>query len=262
MAGAVLAGAISLTGLLAMTGTLRPLTAPDLSAEVHLSAFPLPAGFGIEPQEVADFLVQELTERAGSDIALRLALGSDGQKKLIEIAIPRLVNSVVVRDMITQIKPLANVLSVADFRQTGHVVVVNGGEAAQGVALTLPGLVLAQTGDQPATIETTSAGLTAVNLGDMAAGETRVLTLWLGEGAEVAGFDRQVMLGDAAGRVGRVWVYHQEPWRGSDLQVMPLARWLIGGVLLVVFTASLMTLLLGVFLRLQARRRPRSVNPA
>mgnify|MGYP006186236619 CR=1 FL=1 len=47
--------------------------AVDLSAEVHLADFPLPQGFGLEPQVVADFLAAELTERGTDDIALRLA---------------------------------------------------------------------------------------------------------------------------------------------------------------------------------------------
>lgn len=257
MLGALLAAAISLAGLLSLTGTLRQLATPDLSAEVHLSSYPLPTGFGIEPQEVADFLVAELISRATDDIALRLALGEDGQQKLIEIGIPRLVNSVVVRDMITQIKPLANVLSVANFRLSGQIAVTNKGAARQDVALTVPGLVQVEAASGTAEIQVTESGLTALRLGDMAAGETRVMTVWLGQAAldAGAGLDKAILLGDASGEVGRVWFFGTAKWSGSDLQAMPVARWLISGAQVVVFVASVLVLIVAVLTRFRMGRR-------
>ena len=94
-----------------------------------MADYPLPTGFGLEPQVVADFLVEELVNPGADDIALRMALGVEGQKKLVEITIPRLVNSVVVRDMIANIKPLANVLAVGEFRMSARIEVRNRGEA-------------------------------------------------------------------------------------------------------------------------------------
>ncbi|OZA00263.1 MAG: hypothetical protein B7Y02_18660, partial [Rhodobacterales bacterium 17-64-5] len=228
--GAAMVACISLAGLLAMTGTLRSILSADLTAEVHLSDYPLPRGFGLEPQVVADFMVVELTKRGTDDIALRLALGPDGQRELVDIAIPRLVNSVVVRDMITNIKPLANVLSVGAFRISGRVVVKNAGDARSDVALTLPGAVLVEAESGTAEISTTSTGLTALNLGDMTAGEVRVLRVWLGEAAVQAGagIGNQVLLGDGQGTKGRVWLYGLGTSRqGADLQAMPMPRWVI-----------------------------------
>ena len=253
----VLGAAVSLFGMLAMTGTLRELTTRDLSAEVHLTDFPLPKGFGLEPQIVADFLMVELQDRAKNDIALRLALGPDAQKKLIEVGIPRLVNSVVVRDMIENIEPLKNVLSVGAFRTAARVVVKNGGDARTGVALTMPGALLVEAQSGVAAVETTSTGLTALNLGDMASGETRVLTAWLAQTAEEqgTGFSKQVLLGDASGATGRVWIFGQGSWKGADLQAMPLARWAVGAVLVAVFLTSILTLVMLVIGRRKGRAR-------
>lgn len=261
--GAGLAAGATLGGLLAMTGTLRALISPQLSAEVHFADYPLPKGFGLEPQVVADFLVEELTTRATDDIALRLAMGPEGQKKVIEVAIPRLVNSVVVRDMIAKIKPLANVLAVGDFRISARVVVTNLGAARSDVALTMPGVVLVEAQTGAAALETTSTGLTAVNLGEIGAGETRVLTVWLGQAAVDAGtaIGKQMLLGDAGGDVGRVWLYGRGSWQGADLQAMPAARWMVGGALMVVFVASVLVMLLVVLARLRLGRR-RRFSPA
>lgn len=260
--GAILAAAVSLAGILALTGALRALISPQLSVELHLTDYPLPSGFGLEPQVVADFLAAELVKRGTDDIALRMALGRDGQRKLIEIAIPRLVNSTVVRDMISNIKPLANVLAVGGFRMAARVVVVNRGQARRDVALTLPGAVLVEAETGSAAIETTSTGLAALKLGDMAAGEARVLHVWLGQAAvdAGAGFGRQVLLGDALGTVGRVWIYGRGGWQGADLQAMPVARWMIGGVLAVVFIAAALVLLMAAMSRLRVWRR--RISPA
>jgi hypothetical protein len=263
MLGAGLTAVITLAGLLAMTGTLRALISPQLSAEVHFADFPLPKGFGLEPQIVADFLVAELTTRATDDIALRLAMGTEGQKKVIEVAIPRLVNSVVVREMIAKIQPLANVLSVGNYRMSARVAVTNKGAARSDVALTMPGVVLVEAGTGNVAVETTSTGLTAVNLGGMGAGETRVLTVWLGQEAvdAGAGIGKQILLGDAGGDVGRVWLYGHRAWHGADLQAMPAARWMVGGALMVVFVASILVMLLAVLARLKLGRR-RRFSPA
>jgi len=263
MLGAGLAAAITLAPLLAMTGMLRALISPQLSAEVHFADYPLPKGFGLEPHIVADFLVAELTTRATDDIALRLAMGPDGQKKVIEVAIPRLVNSVVVRDMIANIEPLANVLSVGNFRMSARVVVTNNSVARTDVALTMPGVVLVEADTGIAAVETTSTGLTAVNLGEMAADETRVLTVWLGQAALDAGpgIVKQLLLGDAGGSVGRVWLYGRGSWQGADLQAMPAVRWMVGGALTVVFVASILVMLLAVLERLNLGRRPRRSSP-
>jgi hypothetical protein len=251
IAVAAVGAAVSLAGLSTMTGLLRDLLSPQLSAEVHLSTFLMPAGFGLEPQVVSDFLAAELIRRAEDDVALRLTLGTVAQKKLVEIGIPRLVSSTVVRDMIRDIKPLAEVLSVGQFKMAAEVVVYNKGRENTDVVLTMPGVVMVEAGSGSATIETTSTGLTALALGDMASGEGRTLRVWLGQGAVDAGpaFNRSVLLSDARGDTGRVWMYGRGPWQGADLQAMPAMRWMVAAVLLVVLAASLLVLGFAVLLR-------------
>lgn len=262
LTGAVLAAALSFAGLLAMAGGLRGLASADLTAEVELANFPLPRDFGLEPQVVTDFLVGELTRRGTDDIALRLALGEDGQKKLADVVIPRLVSSAVVRDMITKIKPLANVLSVGAFRASAHVVVHNAGAARSEVALTMPAALMVEAETGTAEITQTSTGLTALVLGDMAQGEVRVLRVWLAEAAGPAIGD-QIRLGDAAGARGQVWVFGQgAAWQGQDLQAMPAARWAISGVLALVFLSSALTVVVALLTRLRSPRNRRGVSPA
>ncbi len=262
--GAVVCGALSLGGLLAMTGQLRAMLSPSLSAEVHLSEYPLPTGFGLDPQVVSDFLSNELIKRAGEDIALRLALGDKSQERLTTIVIPRLISPTVVRDMVKEIQPLANVLSVGNFRMAARVVISNRGPARQGVALTLPGAVLAEAAGDTLKIETTSTGLTAVPAGDMAAGETRVLTVWLGQAALDAGkgLGKQVLLGAAGGETGQVWIYGSGSWPGADLEAMPAARWMVGGALLLVLAVAAMVLVMAALSVLVGRRRQNWVNRA
>ena len=256
---AVICAAVSLGGLLTMTGTLRTALSPGLSAEVHLSEYPLPAGFGIEPQEVSDFLVKELIQRAEDDIALRLSLGEKGKQQLIEIVIPRLVSSTVVRDMVANIRPLANVLSVADFRLAARVVITNRAAGAKDVALTLPGALLAEADGQPVKIVKTATGLTAVAVGDMASGESRVLTVWLGKPAVEAGagLGRLVLVGAAGGQRGSVWIYGLGPWFGADEEAMPVARWMIAGALLMVLVASALVLIVSLGTAVSRARQPR-----
>lgn len=258
--GALALAALAMGGLLSMTGSLRNLISPPLTAEVRLAQFQLPRGFGLEPQEVADFLVSNLTKRAETDIALRLAMGTEEQTRLIEIGIPRLVSSSVVRAMIRDIPPLAKVLSVAEFKIAARVTVANRGAARTDVALTLPGAVLAEADSGTVAITTTSGGLTALTLGDMAAGEERVLRVWLGQAAVDAGaaLGPSVLIGDGSGQTGRVWIYDQADWRGADLQVIAPARWMIAAVLLMVFVAASLTAALGLI----AAMRRRAVSPA
>ena len=93
----------------------------------------------------------------------------------------------VVREMIRDIPPLAKILSVAEFKFTGRIKVTNRGAARNDVALTLPGALLAEADSGTVEITTTSSGLTALTLGDMAADEERVLRVWLGQAAVDAG---------------------------------------------------------------------------
>ena len=254
--GGLLVATLAMGGLLSMTGTLRGLISPPLTAEVRLAEFQLPGSFGLEPQEVADFLVGKLTKRAETDIALRLAMGTEGQSRLIDLVIPRLVSPSVVREMIRDIPPLAKILSVAEFKFTGRIKVTNRGAARNDVALTLPGALLAEADSGTVEITTTSSGLTALTLGDMAADEERVVRVWLGQAAVDAGatLRQSVLLGDGAGEMGRVWIYDQVNWQGADLQAIAPARWMIAAVLLLVFVAAALTVAFGLMTAL--RRQP------
>ena len=258
--GALVLAALAMGGLLSMTGSLRNLISPPLTAEVRLAQFQLPNGFGLEPQVVADFLVSNLTKRAETDIALRLAMGTEGQERLVEIGIPRLVSTTLVRDMIRDIPPLARVLSVAEFRISARVTVANRGSSRRDVALTLPGAVLAEADSGTVAITTTAGGLTALTLGDMAEGEVRVLRVWLGQAAVDAGtaLEASMLLGDGSGQTGKVWIYNEADWRGADLQVIPVARWVIATVLLLVFVAASMAAAFGSIAALKRR----GVSPA
>ena len=99
---------------------------------------------------------------------------------------------------------------------------VEFGAARNDVALTLPGALLAEADSGTVEITTTSSGLTALTLGDMAADEERVLRVWLGQAAVDAGatLRQSVLLGDGAGEMGRVWIYDQANWQGADLQAI------------------------------------------
>ena len=117
---------------------------------------------------------------------------------------------------------------------------------------------MAEAGGQPVRIEKTATGLTAVSLGDMAAGESRVLTIWLGKAAvdAGAGLGRQVLVGAAGGQRGKVWIYGLGPWFGADEEAMPVARWMIAGALLMVLVASALVLIVGLGAALTGARRP------
>ena len=262
MAGRWLGGIMSATltlaagaGLLAMAGGARGVVGADLRAEVHVTDYPLPTGFGIDPELVAEFLSASLQKRAGEDIALRLSLRTEELKRLQEIALPRLMNVVVVRAMIREVKPLNDLLAVGAFRRVAQIVVTNAGAAATDVALTLPGAVLAEVGGATVPVLTTDTGLTAVGLGDMAAGEKRALTVWLGADAVGIDLGYSTRIG-AEGRRGKILLTGQSDWAGADLEAMAWARWTVNTVLLGAFVFGVVGLLLPFFGRRNRRSRP------
>ena len=167
------------------------------------------------------------------------------------------MNVVVVRAMIREVKPLHDLLAVGAFRRAAQIVVTNAGAAAADVALTLPGAVLAEVDGATVPVLITDTGLTAVALGDMAAGEVRALTVWLG--ADAVGID----LGDstrigATGRRGQVLLTGQGGWAGADLESLAWARWIVNAVLLGALVFGVAGLLLPYF----DRRRQRSSRAA
>ena len=230
-------------GLAALSGGAGGMFAPALRADLRLAAYPLPTGFGIDVEEVAGFLADELQKRAAGDVALRLTMGAEGLKKLQDLVLPRLMSVVVVRAMLQQVRPLQNVLALGAIRQVVTGEVVNTGSTAlDDVALTIPGLMLAEADGAALEIVTTDTGLTALNLGTLEPGQHRRLTLWLDAGDVSAG----LRLGATGGQRGRVHLRGGDGWPGADLEVLAWARWLIlallAGVLVFGLAGMLLTL--------------------
>ena len=252
--GLTLAGGL---GLAAMTGAVGALAAGGLNADVVLADYPLPGGFGVAPQEVSDFLVTEMQKRALTDVALRLVMGNDGQQKLHDVVIPRLLNSGVIRKLIEEVQPLADVLSIGQFKSTARIVVHNEGAAPlTDVAMIVPDAVRAEDGNGVVRIVETQPGLSAIELGDMASGEQRSITVWR---SAVADFrpdaTGQFSLGAANGVRGQVDVLGTRDWLGAGLEKSAWARWLVAGLLMAVTFAGLLGLATSLPATLFRRKR-------
>lgn len=254
--GLMLASAL---GLLVMSGHARGLLAPGLQAELVAQDFPLPPDMGVDPNEVAEFMAAELQERLMQDVAVRLTLGEEVRRKVRDIVLPRLMNVVVVRSMMNGIPDLEALLDLGDFRRSVSGVVYTKGPAAD-VALTVPGALLATIDGVIAPVVTTSTGMTALELGDMAAGERHDIVVWLDESAVSVNLGRTVRLGAADGQRGRVLLSGERGWFGSDAEPLRWGRWLIGAVLFSVLVFSIAFLLVPLLSARQARRRPAAVR--
>ncbi len=232
---------VAIAGVLVMTGTMRPFLAPPLSAEVHLSAFPLPKGFGLEPKVVSDYLVGEMRERAASDVAMRLTLGPDAQNKLHDIIIPRLLTTSIITSMIRNVPPLADVLSVGNYHAFAQVTLTNRGRGPLAdVAMILPGAMRAESGGDTVRVRDTGPGLASLELGQLNPGETRDVTVWLDHApAPGSAEEHEIAIGAKGGVNGRVYVYGGTRWRGADLEVLPWGRWLVLAILVAVFLGGL-----------------------
>jgi len=230
-------------GLGVMSGHGRSLGAPPLQAELIVQEFLLPSGFGLEPKRVAEFMARELQERLAEDVAIRMTLKSDVMKKVEDIVLPRLMNVVAVQAMMKGIPELSAILDVGSFRRTLQGTVHSAADV-QDVALTVPGALLAEVNGEKVAVTQTSTGLPALELGAMAAGETRQVTLWLDESAVPEALGRSVRLGADDGLRGRVLLWGNRGWFGSDMDALRWSRWLIGTVLAGVLVFGLVSLLL------------------
>jgi hypothetical protein len=112
------------------------------------------------------------------------------------------------------------------------------------VVLTVPGALLAEVDGEKARITTTSTGLKALELGAMAAGQSRAITLWLEDGSLTADLGRSVRLGAAEGVRGRVLLWGSQGWFGADMEALRWSRWLVGAVLAGVVLFGLASLVL------------------
>lgn len=242
-------------GLLVLSGAAKDITAPPLEARLVVREFPLPGGFGINPERVAGYMADQLIDRMDADIAMRLTLKPDTMKKVKEIVLPRLMNVVVVQSMMRDIPELSAILDLGAFHRTvsGRISTTR---AASDVALTVPGALLAEVDGEKAAITTTSTGMTALALGDMAPGEVREVKIWLGEAALENDLARTIRVGAAMGQRGRVLLWGMQGWYGADLEALRWARWLVGAVLGGTLLFGLTSLILPLLSWRQARLRP------
>jgi hypothetical protein len=230
-------------GLLIMSGHARALLAPALQAELVVQEFPLPPDMGVDPARVAEFMAIELQGRLEDDIAIRLMLEGDALDRVRDIVLPRLMNVVAVQTMMDGIPELSALLDLGSFRRTVSGEVHSSGPAPD-VALTVPGALLASVDGALVGITTTSTGLTALELGPMAAGDRRQVVLWLDDSAGTGDLGRSIRLGAADGQRGRVLLSGARGWFGADVEALRWGRWVIGGVLAGVLVFGLASLLL------------------
>jgi hypothetical protein len=238
--GLILAAGV---GLVVLSGAGREWLAPSLQAELVVQDFLVPTGFGLDPNRVAGFMADELAQRLKDDVAIRMTLKPDVMKKVREIVLPRLMNVVAVQAMMHDIPELSAILDIVNFRRT-VTGTVRSTAAARDVVLTVPGALLAEVDGEKARITTTSTGLKALELGAMAAGQSRAITLWLEDGSLTADLGRSVRLGAAEGVRGQVLLWGSQGWFGADMEALRWSRWLVGAVLAGVVLFGLASLVL------------------
>jgi hypothetical protein len=253
--------ASSALGLLVMAGGARELLSPPLQAELTVQEFPVPPDMGVDPTRVATFMADQLQQRLEDDVAIRMTLKPDVVKKVKEIVLPRLMNVVVVQAMMHDIPELSSLLDLGSFRRTlsGTVTSAN---AADDVALTVPGALLADVDGKKVKVTTTSTGLTALELGPMTAGQSHQVTLWLDDSATGIDLGESIWLGAAGEQHGRVLLRGDQGWFGADVEALRWARWLIGADLGAVLAFGLASLILPFLIRRQDRVRPALARPA
>lgn len=241
-------------GLMVLTGQARGLLAPPLEAQLVVQDFPIPPGFGIDPDRVAGFMAKELQDRVDGDVAMRMVLKPDVLKKLKEVVLPRLMNVVVVQAMMHDIPELSAMLNLGAFRRTVSGTVVSGADAAD-VALTVPGALLAQVDGTKVRVTTTSTGMKALDLGAMKAGQSHTITVWTDESSVGVDLGRMIRLGASGGERGRVLLWGAQGWFGADMEALRWSRWLIGAILGGTLLFGVAMLLIPLLTARQARAR-------
>jgi hypothetical protein len=241
-------------GLLVLSGGARGFAAPSLEAQLLVQDFPVPDGFGIDPNRVAGFMADQLRQRLDNDLGIRLTLKANVIKKVKEVALPRLMNVVVVKSMMRDIPELSAVLDLGAFRRTvtGQISTT---AAVHDVALTVPGALLAEVNGEKVKVTTTSTGMTALALGDMASGQVHQVTIWLGESALGNDLGRTIRVGAERGTRGRVLLWGAQGWFGADLEALRWSRWLVGTILGGTLLFGLASLILPLLTGRQVRAR-------
>jgi hypothetical protein len=230
-------------GLLVLAGGARGILAPPLQAELVVQDFPVPQGFGIDPDRVASFMADQLKQRLDDDQAIRLTVKSDMMKKVKDIVLPRLMSAVAVEDMMHDIPELSAILDISGFRRT-LMGTVRSASKAEDVSLTVPGALLAEVDGAKVKITKTSTGLPALDLGEMAAGQSHKVTLWLNESSLKSDMGRMVELGASEDQRGRVLLWGDHGWFGADVEALRWSRGLIGALLVGALLFGLASLLL------------------
>lgn len=238
-------------GLLVMAGQARDLMAPDLRANLVVQDFRLPQGFGMDPARVAQYMSDQLKQRLTDDVAIRLTLKSDVMRKVKDIVLPRIMNEVAVQGMMHDIPELSAILDITAFHRTLSGTITSAA-AAQDVALTAPGALLAEVDGTKVKVAKTSTGLQALELGAMKAGQQLQVTLWLDDTAAIGMMGKMVKLGAADGQRGQVLIWGDQGWFGADVEALRWSRGLIGGLLAGVLLFGLASLLVPLL-----RHRPR-----
>lgn len=259
--GLILSSAL---GLLVMAGGARELLSPPLQADLAVQDFPMPPDMGVDPDRVANYMAKELQDRLDDDLAIRLTLKPDALKKVKDIVLPRLLNVVAVQSMMHDIPELSALLDLGSFHRTVSGT-VSSADAADDVAMTVPGALLAAVDGQKVKVTKTSTGLAALELGPMTAGQSHQVTLWLDDSATRTDLGQSILLGAANGQRGRVLLWGDHGWFGADVEALRWGRWLIGADLSAVLAFGLASLMLPLLTRWQNRARrtlPRPAKPA
>lgn len=229
------------SGVAAFWDLPRQVFPAPLSAEVRLDPVVLPAGIDVDATAVAEYLTTQLTRQAERDVAIRMTLGKENVAKMIETVFPRVVNPSLITRMFDRIPPLKAVLSLGGFRAAARVGVVNAGtEPLADVAMTLPGVVLAERPDGTALeIHASAAGPSAIRIGMLEPGARLEFVAWTTAAADSPGIVENVRLGAADGVAGDVALHAGEGWLGENLAAQPWSRWLVGTVLVSATLAAL-----------------------
>lgn len=268
---ALVTGAAALAGVLVLSGHNTWFTGRALVARVDVAEFPLPEEFGLEPSSFSAYLTQTLQDRARSDIALRVTIGTKAVAELVEIGVPRLVSTAMVRGMNEDYAALADLLAISNIAATAMIEVTNDtGADLADVALTLPGALRVMPKDEAVgRLLPTQAGTMALELGNLPAGAHWRGTAWLDRDFDTRaptddagrltdpgwlGLHEGIAVGAAEGLRGRVLLSGDPSWPGRLLEAMPLLRWVITALLFLQFAAAVLLVFFALRPTLRADR--------
>jgi hypothetical protein len=215
---------------------------PLLQAQLEFQNFRLPARFELDPAEISDELSRELSMRAQQDFAIRTLLGTDGQNKVADLVVPRLLNASVIRRLIEGVDALSTVISVSQYNGLVIGQIENSSDRPmEDVALILPGAADAEGVDgQRFTISEPGPDLKSIQFGTIEPGQTLHFNVWFNDVPDSAStaFADHVRLGASEGIDGNVSIYGQQDWFGQSLEVVSWARWTVAAILALAFVGS------------------------